>query len=193
MSDKKLTDAHKDALKPVAKAADVGPYIETDPAANAAANEALAIIMGDLPYSEADDADWGVPQALIDKAGKALANRYIFAVSNEDGEISVMTSPLRHFIEEGCCSDQTGPISHLIPKGGELMESTWEIYDANVKTAADAAKYMQDCGFFWNKDFQNFIDPALTEEIAAALKPAEKTPEKTAEKPAAKNGAKRGF
>lgn len=183
MSDKKLTDTHKDALKPVAKAAAFGPSIETDPAANDAANEAIAIIMGDVPGAEDDDADWGVPQALLDKAGKALANRYVFAVSNEDGEISVMTSPLRHFVEEGCCSDQTGPISHLIPKGGELMESTWEIYDGSVKTAADAAQYMQNCGFFWNKDFQNFIDSSLTEEIATALKPAEKPANKSGAKP----------
>lgn len=46
MSDKKLTDQHKDALKPAAKSAeDFGPYIETDPAANDAANQAISIIM----------------------------------------------------------------------------------------------------------------------------------------------------
>jgi hypothetical protein len=189
MSDKKLTDQHKDALKPAAKAADTfGPYIETDPAANAAADEAISIIMGDGPYSEDDDAEWGVPKALLDKAGKALANRYIFAVADEDGEVSVLTSPLRYFIEEGCVTDQTGPISDLIPKGGNLCDSTWEIYDSSVKTAADAAKYMQDCGFFWNKGFQDFIDSSLTEEIAAALKPSA-----TGEKAAPKSGTKPKF
>ncbi|MBL1147713.1 MAG: hypothetical protein HND56_12730 [Pseudomonadota bacterium] len=184
MSDKKLTDQHKDALKPAAKSAeDFGPYIETDPAANDAANQAISIIMGDLPYSEDDDAEWGVPKAVLEKAGKALANRYIFAVEDMDGEIAVMTSPLRYFVENGCCSDQTGPISDLIPKGGELMESSWEIYEKGVDTAVDAAKYMQKQGFFWNKDFQNFIDASQTADIAKALAPAEKPANKSGAKP----------
>jgi len=186
MSDKKLTDTHKDALKAAAQSAgNSGFALETDPAANAAADQVIDILMGDLPSSEADDAEWGVPKALLDTAGKALANRYIFAVLDEDGEISVMTTPLRYFEKEGCCDDQSGPIADLIPKGGELMESTWEIYDDSVKTAADAAKYMQEQGFVWNKDFQNFIDPAPVAEIEQALKPAAK--------PAQNGGAKPKF
>lgn len=140
-------------------------------------------LWSDLPYSEDDDAEWGVPKAVLEKAGKALANRYIFAVEDMDGEIAVMTSPLRYFVENGCCSDQTGPISDLIPKGGELMESSWEIYEKGVDTAVDAAKYMQKQGFFWNKDFQNFIDASQTADIAKALAPAEKPANKSGAKP----------
>jgi len=186
MSDKKLTDQHKDALTPAAKETpNFGPYIETDAAANEAANQVISIIMGDLPRSEDDDAEWGVPKDVLETAGKALANRYIFAVADMDDEISVMTTPLRYFVEEGCCSDQTGPIHDLIPKGGELMESCWEIYEKGVDTAVDAAKYMQAQGFLWNKGFQDFIDAAQTADIAKALAPQDK--------PAANSGAKPKF
>ena len=152
-----------------------------------AADRIIDILVGDAPYSEEDDAEWGVPKALLDTAGQALAGRYIFAVEEMEGEISVLTTPLRYFEKNGCCDDQTGPIGHLIPKGGELMESTWEIYDDSVKTAGDAAKYMQDQGFVWNRDFQNFIDSSVTAEIEQALKPAAQ------DKPAQNRGAKPKF
>ena len=186
MSDKKLTDQHKDALTPKT-ANNFGPYIETDPAANDAANQVISIIMGDLPRSEDDDAEWGVPKALLDKAGKALANRYCFAVEDMEGDIAVMITPTRYFVENGCCDDQTGPIDHLLPRAATMMESCWEIYEDGIETAADAALHLQKLGFFWNRDFQNFIDASQTDDIAKALAP------QTVEKPANTGGAKPKF
>ncbi|MBI1216561.1 MAG: hypothetical protein GC185_12185 [Alphaproteobacteria bacterium] len=159
------------AQKPAAPAS--GLYVETDPAKNAAADKALRIIMGDeegADYDD-DDASYGVPDALVKQAGKALANRYCFAVSEEDDMLSAMITPIRYFEEEGCCSDQTGPIYDLLPKCAELMESTWEIFEEGVDTPVKAAQYLQSLGFRWNRDFQDFIDASQTKTLAAALAP----------------------
>jgi len=142
----------------------------SDRTQNAAADKIIRIIMGEEAESKGDNINWGVDQDLIDQAGLALANRYYFGVIEEDDELSVMTTPIKYFEQNGCCSDQTGPISHLLPVCGELAESTWECYDDNVKTVVDAAKHMQQNGFLWSKDFQNFLDSAQTEKIEKALK-----------------------
>ena len=143
--------------------------------------------MGDLPRSEDDDAEWGVPKALLDKAGKALANRYCFAVEDMEGDIAVMITPTRYFVENGCCDDQTGPIDHLLPRAATMMESCWELYEDGIDTAADAALHLQKLGFFWNKGFQDFIDASQTQSIAKALAP------QSADKPANNTGAKPKF
>lgn len=155
------------ATKPVAKVVS-GPVLETDATMNAAADEVIAYVMGDKTSDDEDDA-WGVPPALVEKAGKALANRHCFALSMEDGSLSAMITPIRYFEKEGACSDQTGPIDHLLPKCAELMESTWEFYDPSIKTPADAAKYLQSLGFVWNRDFQDFIDKPLTQQVVDGL------------------------
>jgi len=143
--------------------------IDTDPARNAAADKVIAILTGDAEASDDDDSNYGVPQNLVDAAGKALANRYCFAISDEDDTVSAMITPIRYFEKNGCCDDQTGPIDHLLPKCGELMESTWEIYDSAVKTPVQAAKYLQQQGFVWSRDFQDFIDSKLTATLAKSI------------------------
>jgi hypothetical protein len=139
--------------------------IETDPGKNAAADKALAIIMGDEPADDSDDADFGVPRALIAEAGMALANRHYFAICAEGGSLTAMITPIRYFEETGYCSDQTGPLGSLLPHCGETMEATWEFYDTSVKTPVDAIKYLQKQGFVWNRDFQDFIDKSVTQEL----------------------------
>lgn len=158
--------------------------IDTDPARNAAADKAIAILMGEAEASDDKDAEYGVPQNLVNAAGKALANRYCFAISDEDDMISAMITPIRYFEKNGCCDDQTGPIGHLLPKCGELMESTWEIYDSAVKTPVQAAKHLQQQGFVWNRDFQDFIDSKLTATLAKSIAPM------PANEPAAPDAAK---
>jgi hypothetical protein len=152
--------------------------LETDPAKNAAADKIIRIVMGDEERADDDDADYGVPQVLLDQAGKALANRYCFAISEEDGSLNAMITPIRYFEEEGCCSDQTGPISHLLPKCGEAMESTWECYRDDVHTPLQFSAYLKGLGFVWNKDFQDFIDKKLTRELSAQ-EPAASVPKST--------------
>lgn len=154
------------------------PDIAYGPIANEAADEALAIIMNEAPEADEDDenAEWGVPKKILDDAGKALANRHCFALCSEDGTISAMITPIRYFREEGCCSDQTGPVSHLLPRCGELMESTWECYDPKVKTAEDFAKYLQAQGFQWSRDFQSYIDASLTSSLSKKIAALEDEP-----------------
>lgn len=153
--------------------------IETDPAANAAADKAIAIIMNEEPAEDDDndDAPWGVPQSLLDTAGKALANRHVFALMGEEeggGDVPMaMITPLRFYQEEGHVSDQSGPISHLLPRAAEAMESTWEIYEKGIKTPVEAAEYLQSLGFQWSRDMQNFIDASLTKELEARIQAVE--------------------
>lgn len=148
--------------------------IETDPAKNLAADEVIRRIMGDITEDESEDLDWGVPKKLLDDAGKALANRHLFALSAEGGdEVYAMITPIRFYQEEGHLSDQSGPISHLLPRAGEAMESTWEIYEKGVKTPVQTAQYLQSLGFEWSRDFQDFIDSSLTKEIGKAVEALE--------------------
>lgn len=142
---------------------------ETDPAQNAAADAVVAILMGDAPEAAADvDSEWGVPSTLIAKAGRALANRYCFAVEkDEDGKINVLVTPIAHFEAEGACSDQSGPIDHLLPPShGSVSESTWEFYVRSLDTPLKVAVELQRYGFVWNRDFQDFIDASLTQELS---------------------------
>jgi hypothetical protein len=142
--------------------------VDADPARNEAADRVVDILTGEAPFDDSDEADWGVPKELIAKAGRALANRYCFAVErNGDGELSVLITPIRHFEKEGACSDQSGPVDHLLPpKMGNLSESTWEFYAEWIRQPIDAARELQRHGFYWNRDFQDFIDPALTQELS---------------------------
>lgn len=153
-----------------------------DPGANAAAEEVIAILMGDVDMADEDEADtsFGVPLDLVRRAGVALANRHVFAIeTDEDGAIAVMITPTRHFEETGYCSDQSGPVDDILPaRMGNLAESQWEFYDPAIKTPLDAAKKLQDAGFVWNAAFQDFIDAKHTTKLeiglGRALLPVEK-------------------
>lgn len=163
-----------EVVAPVAAPSSGGTFIETDPAKNAAADKVIATIMG-------DNQDFDAQDALVAEAGKALANRYCFAICTQEEMITAATTPIRYFEEDGHCSDQTGPIYHLLPKCSELMESSWEFNDSNIKTVVDAAKYLQQLGFVWSKSFQDFMDKSVTKELEAALEGvAEPAAEKTA-------------
>lgn len=161
------------AVRPSRPRVDAG--IEADPVKNAAADQIIGIVMGDIERDNGDNTSYGVPQKLIDEAGKALANRYCFAIGTQDGSLNARITPIRFYKEEGRCGDQTGPINSLLPKCGEIKGSTWEFYDPEIKTPLDAAKYLQQLGFFWNKGFQNSIDKSLTKELSV-LEPAKKKP-----------------
>jgi hypothetical protein len=157
------------------------PEIMYGPIANEAADKAIAIIMNDEQRAETEDEDfegseWGVPKKLLDDAGKALANRHCFAICGEDDSLTAMITPIRYYKEEGCCSDQSGPVGHLLPKCAEAMESTWECYEKGVKTPADFAKYLQAQGFQWSRDFQDYIDGNLTKTLSKQIAAMEDEP-----------------
>ena len=140
-----------------------GTTIHSDEEQNIAADAVIDFIM-----SGAD----AVPPNLLKDAGEALANRYCFAICYDetaDDYFCAMVTPLRYFEETGVCSDQTGPISHLLPKCTDVMASTWEIQDRKIKTVADAARYFQKLGFIWHKNFQDFIDDDYTKELSSNL------------------------
>ena len=170
---KKLSDIASDKLKKSDSSAPyIGPALETDPAQNAVADKIIDILVGDAESPD-EDAYYGIPDDMLKAAGKALANRYCFAVCVEEEEYAdeplVMVTPIRYFEENGCCDDQSGPISDLLPRCAEAMESTWEIYHDSVNSPETAAAYLQSLGFVWNKDFQEFIDNKWTDKIEQSL------------------------
>lgn len=159
---------------------------ETDAAKNAAADRIVELLlMDEYGPAEADDLDesgYGVKQELVDAAGRALANRYCFAIMDMDDELTAMITPVAFYEQRGYCDDRTGPIHDLLPGCADVMESTWEFCDPKVKTPVDAAKYLQELGFVWDRDFQNFVDAsqtaALEKHVAPRVKdePAPKKP-----------------
>jgi hypothetical protein len=148
--------------------------IETDPAKNKAADKVADILLNG-PWDESDDSNYGVPQALVEEAGKAIANRYYFAINNNEGYgMSVCTTPIAFFEKDMGC-DQDGPISHLMPpRCVNASEAEWEFWNSPVETPMDAAKAFQKAGFFWNRDFQDWIDKSLTKELSVLEAKAEK-------------------
>lgn len=154
----------------------------------AEAAKKIAAIMSDdeLGDSEKYEDSWGVPPALLKKAGKALAAEYIFAVCVTDDdaeEVFAMITPARYFEKYGHCSDQSGPIDDLLPRCATTMESTWECYSDQVKTAGDFAVYLRDLGFVWNKDFQKRMEQGYGNSCIPELESALSTDKKPAQRP----------
>lgn len=166
-----------------------GTSLENDPHKNAVADKIIAMLMGDEERPEDDDNDetyGGIPLSMVKEAGKALANRYCFAISTDEyGTLAAMITPTRYFEENGCCDDQDGPISDILPpRVGNAMEATWEFYDEKIKTPLDAAHELQAYGFVWNKAFQEYIDEGNDVKVLPMLKELDSSAQsKQAKKP----------
>lgn len=159
-------------------AKDPSPVLVTDAKQNAAADKVMAWFDG-----EEDEPDYKVKDQQVIDAGRALANRFYFAVSESDGMIYAMMTSAKYFEKTGAASESSGPLSHLMPKAEEMSEASWQILD--VKTPAQAAVYLQQQGFVWNSKYQEIIDgdqthaveKALKNEAKAAAKPAITAPQ----------------
>lgn len=156
-------------------AAQKGVALEADPIRNAIAETAIRMTLHDEDGVDNDryDVDFGVPEAMVKAAGKALANRFCFALAVDDpesGHMTAMITPIKYFKEEGCCNDQDGPVRGLLPPGfSNAMESTWDVPD-DVATAVEAARLLQSYGFVYNKDFQKYIDSGQDVKVLPFLK-----------------------
>jgi len=137
--------------------------VETDPVKNAAADKVIAIIE-DYMIKEPDGMYFDIPKKLLEDAGKALANRFYFAVGDEG---SVAVTPIKYFEHKGCmCEDfEPWPINHLIPNCITTQEPYRDIANAALRTPLDVAKYMQQLGFVWNRECQNEVAAELTKEL----------------------------
>lgn len=161
-------------------AAQKGVALETDPIRNAIAEKAIRMTLNEEESADSDryDVDFGVPEAMVRTAGKALANRFCFALAIDDpesGALSALITPIRFFKEKGHCNDQDGPVRDLLPDGfHNAMEATWHAPDD--LSPLEVARELQKAGFVYNRDFQKYIDkcqdvpvlPLLTELDAPA-------------------------
>jgi hypothetical protein len=127
------------------------PSIETDPAKNKLADEALA------SYNAMDEAsEDGTADAKAKKAGKAFANRICFAYCAMDKMMGPawITSPAG----SECHSDIHIPLEHLLPAfAGEAMENTWDL-TGDPLSPLERALDLMSRGFIFDRDFQAFID-----------------------------------
>ncbi|MEZ0261369.1 MAG: hypothetical protein ACAH80_10190 [Alphaproteobacteria bacterium] len=129
------------------------PTIENDPAKNEAADE---IIEKMLSF---DDEEGGISKSQLNKAGAALANRFVFAVGSGGGLDGFWVE----FSPKGGDYDQhlEHVIGHLLPKnnGGELTELTFDFsaYTDPAKLVSD----LQKRGFVWDEAYQATMDGTM--------------------------------
>lgn len=154
------------------------PALEKDPAKNAAADKIMAQL--------AEREDEEVPERLLKAAGRALANRFIFAVSINDPQegLYAVVAPVNapdwdQHLEQY--------IDHLMPsRNREVMEATFEFQD--YPDVASVVADLQRRGFIWDREFQQNLDAhtgvSIMPQLAAFLPgsaapafPAPKTPQ----------------
>lgn len=151
-------------FQPLAPAEKNDSPIETSPEKNKAADKVIANLLD--PEFE------GSHDALVKKAGKALANRFTFAIIEDEGadegSFCAMITPTAYWEKRGFCFDQPSPLWDLLPDGEDVNEcGTWVFEDCNEPVAL--ATMLIAHGFIWDKKFQNFANASLTETISAAL------------------------
>ncbi|MEZ0226075.1 MAG: hypothetical protein ACAH83_16085 [Alphaproteobacteria bacterium] len=145
---------------------------DTDPERNRAADAVIArMLPGGSGYDFIPSDD-----PLVASAGKALANRFTFAIkkSEEDEEdgwgFYAIITPTAYWKKTGYCFDQESPLDKLLPEGEDVNGcGTWVIADKAAGSAAGLAKMLIARGFAWDLKFQDFIEPSLTKTVLSAL------------------------
>lgn len=149
---------------------------DTDPERNRAADAVIArMLPGGNAYNFIPSDD-----PLVAKAGKALANRFTFAIkkSEEDDEdgngfgFYAIITPTAYWKKTGYCFDQESPLDKLLPEGEDVNGcGTWVIDAKAAGSAAGLAKMLIARGFAWDQKFQDFIEPSLTKTVLSAYQP----------------------
>ena len=91
--------------------------------------------------------------------------KILFAViQGEEGDWEVRTTSQEYWEEKGYCDDEPEQIQSLMPKGAiQVQESWWEFHQQGkidnppiYQSAEAVARAMLECGFKWDKGFQEF-------------------------------------
>lgn len=109
-------------------------------------------------------------EALAHIAGKALANRFAFALDLDNygpNEPHWCITPICYWEQEGCLSDEWLPgMQYILPRGAsESCESVYEMMSPHG-ILPQAQKFFE-AGFVWRRDMQDFIDPSVFKFIQA--------------------------
>lgn len=143
------------------------PVIETDATQNDAADQVIRLLEDD--YDELYDQ---AGKDLIAKAGKAMANRFCFAIGGGEDD-AVQDGLYVEFSPIGINYTQhlEHVISHLLPDNcGEDMELTFNFsnYTDPVRLVSDLMKH----GFVWDREYQRTMDAQTGTPHFAALSKA---------------------
>lgn len=122
-----------------------------------------------------------ISEALVKKAGSALAARFTFAVAHsEDAEgFYAIITPTAYWKRTGYCFDQPSPLHRVLPEGEDVNDCGTYEFGGKFKSATEVSDFLKGKGFVWEKKFQQFIDrnndPKLLPELEGA-KPSPKKP-----------------
>jgi hypothetical protein len=154
-----------EANKKFTKPKESGP-IETSPSKNAAADAVIQMMFD-------DELSWREP--LIEKAGKALANRFVFAVSKTDdtGEelFYARIVPVKYWQEQkDYYYEGQSPIRHLLPEAEDLAEcggppEMWIFPEGGPSSATAMAEKLAKFGFIWSEGLQDNVDAGYAKEL----------------------------
>jgi len=136
----------------------VRPALDMDAARNAAADTIIKRLWDDAIAGNGQVSV--TPQELV-RAGRALANRFVFAVGGGgDGEdLFIEIFPVgQPKAAEGYCHHVEHVIGHLLPQdnNGEIAELTFDF--SNYHSAAKLVSALHQCGFVWDAQYQQAVD-----------------------------------
>lgn len=125
--------------------------IDDDPENNAAADQAVQMILDGTTRDQEDEFD-----RLLDESGPiAWNNRICFAFCTQYGYDTWIIAPISFFEEHGHCPEGDVPaFTQILSDGGNGM---FTALDQNTSPQKIAHELMAE-GFVFSKDFQNFID-----------------------------------
>ena len=145
---------------------------EAEPMKNIAADKVLGLLV----YNSSGDE---IPESLLKKSGKALANRFLFALISDEaaeGGFFVRFAPMN---DRSYDQHLTHIIEHLLPPMAdpemtrEIMEATFDFSD--YKDPVALAKELMRHGFVWEREFQEENDAGSRIPTMPRLKTLENT------------------
>jgi hypothetical protein len=116
--------------------------------ADAAADKIIALLAG--------NSDEEITAALVKKAGKALAGRFLFAIGEDEEGLFAVFAPVN---DKSYDQHLSHVIEHLFSGVGETaeeMEATFSFTDYTNPVVL--AKALKQCGFIWEPEFQKEND-----------------------------------
>jgi hypothetical protein len=94
-------------------------------------------------------------EALLERAGNALAQHYVFGVVDGEDGIFAAICPKYYWEENGFCFDQQSPLERILPEGDDVNGcGTYCFEDLSLK---EIKAMLISKGFVYDKEFEAFM------------------------------------